>query len=164
MSKVRANLILAENGATALNGSSRFLSPKADRERFQLLRSQSDVILIGGRTYRSEPYRGISIPLLVASRSVREVAPGVEFHNCSPVELISIAKTQYQSILIEGGVDFLSGVIKAKVIDEIFLTRVKISGDGKLFDEEDLKQNYRMASEEVLDGLSFERWDLNDPI
>jgi riboflavin biosynthesis pyrimidine reductase len=161
MPKVRANLILAANGATMLNGSSRPLSPKADRERFHLLRSQANVILIGGRTYRSEPYRGISRPLLVASRSLSQQDPGVEFHNCSPVDLVAIAKNRYNSILIEGGVNFLSSLIAAKVIDEVFLTRVIIDGDEKLFDEKDLRQNYVLQSEEIFEDLSFERWDLN---
>lgn len=161
MSKVRANLILAANGATMLDGSSRPLSPKADREQFHLLRSQADVILIGGRTYRSEPYRGISQPLLVASRTLSQHEPGVEFHNCSPVDLVAIAKNRYHSILIEGGINFLNSLISTKVIDEVFLTRVSIDGDGYIFDEGELRQNYLLRSEEIFEELSFERWDLN---
>ena len=144
-----------------LDGSSRPLSPKADRERFHLLRSQTDVILIGGKTYSSEPYRGISQPLLVASRTLSHQEPGVEFHNCSPVDLVAIAKNRYQSILIEGGVNFLNTLISAKVIDEVFLTRVRIDGDENIFDEGDLRQNYLLRSEEIFENLSFEQWDLN---
>jgi riboflavin biosynthesis pyrimidine reductase len=159
--KVRANLILASNGATTLNGSSRPLSPKADRERFHLLRSGADVILIGGRTFNGEPYRGIATPLLVASRSLRIEEPGVEFHNCSPIDLVKLAKIRYQSILIEGGVNFLSGILAEKLINQFFLTRVNMNGDGNIFEERDLKDNYSLTSEETLDGLSFEIWEPN---
>jgi riboflavin biosynthesis pyrimidine reductase len=87
--------------------------------------------------------------------------PGVEFHNCSPVDLVAIAKNRYHSILIEGGNNFLKSLIPAKVIDEVFLTRVRKDGDGYIFDEGELRQNYLLRSEEIFEDLSFERWDLN---
>jgi riboflavin biosynthesis pyrimidine reductase len=74
---------------------------------------------------------------------------------------VKLAKSRYQSILIEGGVNFLSGILAEKLIDQFFLTRVNTNGDGNIFEERDLKDNYSLTSQETLDGLSFEIWEPN---
>jgi riboflavin biosynthesis pyrimidine reductase len=74
---------------------------------------------------------------------------------------VKLAKIRYQSILIEGGVNFLSGILAEKLINQFFLTRVNMNGDGNIFEERDLKDNYSLTSQETLDGLSFEIWEPN---
>jgi dihydrofolate reductase len=76
---------------------------------------------------------------------------------------VLLAKSRYQSILIEGGVNFLSSILPEKLIDQFFLTRVNMSGDGNIFDERDLKDNYSLTAQETLEGLSFELWEPNPP-
>ncbi len=53
---VRANMVSSADGAVTLEGRSGGLSGAADREIFALLRSLSDVILVGAGTVRAEHY------------------------------------------------------------------------------------------------------------
>lgn len=158
MSLVRANLVVARNGATTLAGSSRALSNKLDRQRFHQLRANAEVILVGGNTFRSEPYNGLAIPILVSTRFAGDQSPGVEFHNLSPSELVKEARSRFNSILIEGGLNFLFDLIKFGEIDEIFLTRSPKLGDADFLDEIELTRNYSLTKSEVLEDVTFEEW------
>jgi riboflavin biosynthesis pyrimidine reductase len=53
---VRCNMISTLDGAVTLNGRSGNLGGTADRQIFQVLRSQADVILVGAGTVRAEGY------------------------------------------------------------------------------------------------------------
>ncbi|MGI8870957.1 MAG: dihydrofolate reductase family protein [Mycobacteriales bacterium] len=54
---VRANMIVSVDGRTTVEGRSGGLGGDADRELLGLLRSLSDVILVGSATVRAEGYR-----------------------------------------------------------------------------------------------------------
>ena len=159
-SKVRANLLVAANGATTFEGSSRKLSPKADRVRFHELRRQADILLIGGNTFRNEPYLGLSIPVFVSTRSPNkhDKSPNVEFFKLSPLQLVMKTKEKYHSILVEGGANFLMELISALAIDELLITRVERSGDENFFDEELLTKKYRRILRSEVEGAIFENW------
>ncbi len=158
--KVRANLLVAANGATTFEGSSRKLSPKSDRERFHELRRQADILLIGGNTFRNEPYLGLSIPVYVSTRSPNkpDKSPNVEFFQLSPTQLVANAGKNFNSILVEGGASFLSELIENLAIDELLITRVERSGDDNYFDEELLTEKYRRILRSEVEGAIFENW------
>jgi dihydrofolate reductase len=158
--KTMANILLARNLATSLGGSSRGLSPKSDRIRFHQIRTLAKAILIGGQSYRNEPYSKLSLPLYISSRTLNEGASGNKFiFNHDPAWLINRALLEQGGpVLIEGGVNFISNLIAESLIDLLYITRVKQDGDGHFFDEGDLLKNYDRQSIEILDGVSFESW------
>ncbi|MDQ1746091.1 MAG: hypothetical protein QOD07_354 [Frankiaceae bacterium] len=74
---VRANFVVSTDGATTVDGASAGLSNQADRDLFHLLRSLSDVVLVGATTARRENYGGarpsggrVPPPIAVVSRSL----------------------------------------------------------------------------------------------
>jgi len=157
-----ANILLARNLATSLGGSSRELSPKSDRIRFHQIRTFAKAILIGGQSYRNEPYSKLSLPLYISSRTLNEGAVGNKFiFNQDPALLINRALLeQGYPVLIEGGVNFISSLIAESLIDLLYITRVNQDGDGHFFDESDLLKNYERQSIEIIDGVSFESWSV----
>ena len=158
--KTMANILLARNLATSLGGSSRALSPKSDRIRFHQIRTLAKAILIGGQSYRNEPYSKLSLPLYISSRTLNEGAAGNKFiFNQDPAWLINRALLeQGYPVLIEGGVNFISNLISESLIDLLYITRVNQDGDGHFFDESQLLENYERQSIEIIDGASFESW------
>jgi len=162
--RVRANLIVAGNGMTTLNGSSRPLSNPEDRRRFHALRKASSAVAIGGSTFRSEPYSKCPLPLFVATTN-RDLAGELssaqerKFLNLSPLELVKFALKQIDgALLIEGGVSFLRELIEAEIIDELQITRVETHGDGHPFDDLLLQKYYRLLSSEDSYQSKFEIW------
>jgi riboflavin biosynthesis pyrimidine reductase len=158
--KVMANILLARNLATSLGGSSRALSPESDRIRFHQIRTLAKAILIGGQSYRNEPYSKLSLPLYISSRTLSEGASDSQFiFNQEPAWLIKRALLEQGSpVLIEGGVNLISSLITQSLIDLLYITRVNQDGDGHFFDESQLLKNYERRSIETIDGASFESW------
>ena len=158
--KTMANILLARNLATSFGGSSRELSPKSDRIRFHQVRKLAKAILIGGQSYRNEPYSKLSLPLYISSRTLSEGASDSQFiFNQEPAWLIKRALLEQGSpVLIEGGVNFISSLIAESLIDLLYITRVNQDGDGHFFDESQLLKNYERRSIETIDGASFESW------
>ena len=158
--KTMANILLARNLATSLGGSSRKLSPKSDRIRFHQIRTLAKAILIGGQSYRNEPYSKLSLPLYISSRTLNEGAAGNKFiFNQDPAWLINRALLeQGYPVLIEGGINFISNLISESLIDLLYITRFNQDGDGHFFDESQLLKNYQRQSIEVIDNVSFESW------
>ena len=158
--KVMANILLARNLATSLGGSSRALSPESDRIRFHQIRTLAKAILIGGQSYRNEPYSKLSLPLYISSRTLSEGASDSQFiFNQEPAWLIKRALLEQGCpVLIEGGVNFISSLITQSLIDLLYITRVNQDGDGHFFDESNLLKNYERQSIEIVDGASFESW------
>lgn len=56
---VRANMVTSADGAATIHGRSSELSSDADRSLFALLRTLSDVILVGAGTARAERYAAV---------------------------------------------------------------------------------------------------------
>jgi len=155
-----ANILLAKNLATSLGGSSRALSPESDRIRFHQIRTLAKAILIGGQSYRNEPYSKLSLPLYISSRTLSEGGSDSQFiFNQEPAWLIKRALLEQGSpVLIEGGVNFIASLITQSLIDLLYITRVNQDGDGHFFDESQLLKNYERQSIEIIGGASFESW------
>lgn len=56
---VRANMVTSADGAATISGRSSGLSSEADRSLFALLRTLSDVIMVGAGTARAERYSAV---------------------------------------------------------------------------------------------------------
>jgi riboflavin biosynthesis pyrimidine reductase len=56
---LRANMVSSADGAASLGGATKALSSEADRHVFALLRTLSDVILVGAATARAEHYNPV---------------------------------------------------------------------------------------------------------
>ena len=160
MPKVRSNLVVGKNGMTTKAGSSKGLSSREDRRKFHELRGLSEVILIGGSTYQSEPYAKCPLPIYVSTRSPSPKIDEVHFYKLSPVQLIERAIADgFREILIEGGVEFLRELISNSLIDEIHITRSNQEGDSDKFDEGDLLSKYQLSSNVFENETSFEVWE-----
>lgn len=80
---LRVNFVATVDGAaTGADGRSGSINNAVDKRVFDLLREQSDVVVIGAGTARAEGYRGIGKPLVLVSRSasvprqLRDSPPG----------------------------------------------------------------------------------------
>lgn len=135
---IYANLVVGRDGATTINGRSAPLSNGSDRERFHHIRSQADVILIGGNTSRAEPYERTPIPLVVLTH--QEDLPGSAARNPKAVvahetiaSLLHNLSNRYRSILIEGGATLLMEALRNKLVDTLYLTSTDRGGSGPYF-------------------------------
>lgn len=61
-SHVRMNFVASADGAVTLDNKSGGLGGTNDRELMAILRSQSDVVLVGAGTVREEGYGGLNLP------------------------------------------------------------------------------------------------------
>lgn len=163
MTRVIANLLVGANLATAEKGRSGALSFPADRSRFHALRGRARAILIGGATYRAEPYSQTPAPLLVATRDATLLTllnPTAEFMEVDPLSLIDIAIERFGApILVEGGVSFMAPLLERAIIDELHLVRSPKSG-GSHFFEESLLSRYQLVNQEFdpITGGAFQTW------
>jgi riboflavin biosynthesis pyrimidine reductase len=67
---LRVNMVSTVDGAaTGESGTSKSINNAADKEVFNLLREQADVLIVGAGTLRTEGYAVPSKPLVVVSRS-----------------------------------------------------------------------------------------------
>lgn len=156
-----ANIVLASNGATSSRGQSKALTGPADRLRFHELRKRARAICIGGATFRTEPYSKTPLPLYIATRSLNNLPESTlgAAYEISPKELLAIAiKREGVPVLVEGGINFITPLMKDSLIDEFYVTRSPQSGDDGFFDEELLNARYHLAESESSDGYKFETW------
>lgn len=164
--RVIANLLVASNGATSKLGRSAPMSPPSDRKRFHALRSGARAIVIGGNTFRKEPYSKCALPLYVATSQPEgqildetNVDPLRRLLNLAPADIVDVALAeQGDPILVEGGARFLYPLIEKSLIDTFYITRITEDGDGNFFDESHLSKTYRLELSEVEDGATFEIW------
>jgi riboflavin biosynthesis pyrimidine reductase len=161
--RVIANLVLGANGATTLQGSSRGLSSIEDRKRFHELRNNATAIVIGGQTYRNEPYSQTPRPLFVASQKItsemRAKNPQAHFYQVKPSEIVDEALARYGSpVLVEGGVKFITELISHSTVDQLFITRTTKSGDVESIFTEDLLNNFTKSTSQISGDEVFEIW------
>jgi riboflavin biosynthesis pyrimidine reductase len=78
---VRANMVTSADGAATIRGRSHDLSGDADRSLFALLRTLSDVILVGAGTVRAERYAAVR---------PHELWPGLRDGDSAPVPAIAV--------------------------------------------------------------------------
>jgi riboflavin biosynthesis pyrimidine reductase len=147
----RANILIDPLGRVRAGRNSSSLSGKEDRKRFHQLREWADCILIGGETFRSEPYKDCPRPLIVFSRTEKTISDWRK-------EFREIAAKYGENILVEAGPGLLEQLIEAEVIDQIHLTRtIRESQDSSspVFHLNKIS-DWRLISREEENGDLFE--------
>jgi riboflavin biosynthesis pyrimidine reductase len=150
-----ANLIVGVNGGTTIDGRSAPLSSAADRTRFHHLRERADLILIGGESSRTEPYAKTPVPLVVISRGSElsgpaALNPKALLSNADLASTLAVFQPHYSTILIEAGARLLEDGIRARLIDELFITKVSKSAEAPYFTINPLDHGLELR--ERLDG------------
>ena len=158
--KVWANLLIDSKGATSVQGSSAPLRTFEDGKRFHQLRGAAKAIVIGGNTYRSEPYAKSPVPLFVASRKLPESSTdNLKIMHSSPENVVAAALAEYGApVLIEAGPTFLTELLPNKVVDFCFISKVKTIGDDHFLSMETLQANYELIKAETEKETIFETW------
>ena len=161
-----ANLIVGIDGATTENNSSIGLSTDEDRLRFQQLRSNSDLILIGGNTARREPYKRTPIPLYILTHAKVRLQPKNQLakqfsmnitdlfaeisNNFLPTEINSPI-----NLLVEAGPILLKQIIELSLIDHLYLTKnLEKSGENKISINE-LTAPFKLLTSERVESCEF---------
>lgn len=161
--QIWANLVLAKNGTTTLNGSSRGLSSNEDRRRFHALRSQADAILIGGNTAASEPYdlgqkltyvySAKPLPQNLAGRpNIKLISPRLRGLSGLAADL----RREHQLTLCEAGAKLLLALVSINQIDRIFITRSALDGDGP--ESFEIPSNFKLVERESVGEEYFEAY------
>lgn len=138
---LRVNMIGTVDGAaTGDTGKSGSINNAVDKQVFDLLRSQCDVIVVGAGTARVEGYGPAARPIVVVSRQgtvpdgLRDAPPGSVYVEPlgDPVAFkASLVERGWTNILCEGGPALLRDLLAAGVVDELCATTVPrlIGGD-----------------------------------
>ena len=150
-----ANLIVGKDGSTTVAGSSIGLSTEEDRRRFHQLRSDSDLILIGGNTARREPYKRTPIPLYILTNSKVRLTPKNQIiseisNNFPPQD----SKDSIR-VLVEAGPKLLQQMIDESLIDQLYLSiNLEKTGDNKISIAE-LTSTFKLISTEKIPPCEF---------
>ena len=152
-------LLVGANLATALAGRSHPLraGAPADREFFRSLRSQADLILVGGKTFIAEPYRQSSVPLAIYATSdllAIKSNPVARIVSGEIGDVISKLRDSFGGeprILCEGGPTLISALIQVDLLDQLFLSRSTLNGDSDFFDVDQTKKMLLVSSSDALD-------------
>ena len=152
-------LLVGANLATTLAGRSHPLraGAPADREFFRSLRSQADLILVGGKTFIAEPYRQSSVPLAIYATSdllAVKSNPVARIVGGEIGDVISKLRDSFggePKILCEGGPTLISMLIQMELLDQLFLSRSTLNGDSDFFDVDQTKKMLLVSSSDVLD-------------
>lgn len=138
--EVIATLLIDPLGRVSQGGTSRALSSPLDRNRFLSFRRWGSCILIGGRTFSAESYKGARLPVEVFSRKNRVID---SWH----VEIDRLKREHGRRILVEAGPGLLHQLLDERLIDRLYLTRTdRRSSDQQspIFDLERLTKSATM--------------------
>lgn len=156
---VNGCLLVGPNLATSIAGRSHPLRAGApsDREFFRSLRSQADLILVGGKTFIAEPYRQSSVPLAIYATSnllAIKSNPVARVVSGEIDDVVSKLRNTFggePKILCEGGPTLISALIQMNLLDQLFLSRSTLDGDSDFFNVDLTKKMLLASSSAVLD-------------
>ena len=156
---VNGCLLVGPNLATSIAGRSHPLRAGApsDREFFRSLRSQADLILVGGKTFIAEPYRQSSVPLAIYATSnllAIKSNPVARVVSGEIGDVVSKLRNSFggePKILCEGGPTLISALIQMNLLDQLFLSRSTLDGDSDFFNVDLTKKMLLVSSSAVLD-------------
>jgi riboflavin biosynthesis pyrimidine reductase len=158
-SGVNGCLLVGTNFATAIAGRSHPLraGAESDREFFRSLRSQADLILVGGKTFMAEPYRQSSVPLAIYATSdllAIKSNPVARIVSGEIRDVISELRNAFggqPKILCEGGPTLITALIEMDLLDQLFLSRSTVAGDSDFFSTVATNKLLLVSSSAVLD-------------
>jgi len=156
---VNGCLLVGTNLATTIAGRSHPLRVGApsDREFFAALRSQADLILVGGKTFMAEPYRHTPVPLAIYATSnllAVKSNPVARMVSGEISDVISKLRNSFGSepkILCEGGPTLIGALIQMDLLDQLFLSRSTVAGDSDFFNADATNKMLLASSSAVLD-------------
>ena len=156
---VNGCLLVGPNLATSIAGRSHPLRAGApsDREFFRSLRSQADLILVGGKTFIAEPYRQSSVPLAIYATSnllAIKSNPVARVVSGEIDDVVSKLRNTFggePKILCEGGPTLISALIQMNLLDQLFLSRSTLDGDSDFFTSDAVDKMLLASSSAVLD-------------
>lgn len=178
------NLIVDVDGGFAPPGASKELTNSRDRQLFHHLRTQCDLILIGGGTARTEPYRSHTHQVAVLTRSgnlpddfytgvkpwvltdstsfarvTHNVQDRAKIHLLENVtDLVAFTAQQgIHSVLCEGGGNLALQLAHANLFDLIFLTRVPHRSKSTQLDIAQLIRGVPLSEEIVEAQVAYQR-------
>jgi riboflavin biosynthesis pyrimidine reductase len=161
-----ANLIVGKDGSTTVAGSSTPLSTDEDRRRFHQLRTDSDLILIGGNTARREPYKRTPIPLYILTHTKVRLAPKNQLakqFTMTPAQMINEISNNFPPqdskagirLLVEAGPKLLQQMIDESLIDQLYLSiNLEKTGDNQISIEA-LTSTFKLITTEVISACEF---------
>ena len=161
-----ANLIVGKDGSTTVAGSSTPLSTDEDRRRFHQLRTNSDLILIGGNTARREPYKRTPIPLYILTHTKVRLAPKNQLakqFTMTPTQMINEISNNFPPqdskagirLLVEAGPKLLQQMIDQSLIDQLYLSiNLEKTGDNQISIEA-LTSTFKLITTEVISACEF---------
>ena len=161
-----ANLIVGKDGSTTVAGSSTPLSTDEDRRRFHQLRTDSDLILIGGNTARREPYKRTPIPLYILTHTKVRLAPKNQLakqFTMTPTQMINEISNNFPPqdskagirLLVEAGPKLLQQMIDQSLIDQLYLSiNLEKTGDNQISIEA-LTSTFKLITTEVISACEF---------
>jgi riboflavin biosynthesis pyrimidine reductase len=156
---VFASLVVGADGSTSKNGSSSGISSGADRTTFLARRRNSDFILIGGQTARTEPYHRTPVPVVVASRSMLNALADnrlAHWWNLSPASALEKGIKKFgPNVLVEAGPSLINELIQARVLDGIYLSITSVTDGEDLIKIDELLANFTSIERDEIQGTSF---------
>jgi riboflavin biosynthesis pyrimidine reductase len=156
---VFASLVVGADGSTSKNGSSSGISSGADRTTFLARRRNADFILIGGQTARTEPYHRTPVPVVVASRSMLNALADnrlAHWWNLSPVSALEKGAKKFgPNVLVEAGPRLINELIKARVLDGIYLSITSVIDGDEVINIEELLSNFASVERDEIEGTLF---------
>lgn len=156
---VIASLVLAADGSSTMHGTSDLVTTPLDRQRFLARRRTCDAILIGGNTARNERYEKTPVTLIVLSHTrpaLLDRNPKAHWWAISPEEAVARAETEFgETLSIEGGVSFISGLLEANLITQLELSITAHTGGENRVDYLDLIAHFENVTTEEYEGTIF---------
>jgi riboflavin biosynthesis pyrimidine reductase len=156
---VFASLVVGADGSTSKNGSSSGISSGADRTNFLARRRNADFLLIGGQTARTEPYHRTPVPVVVASRSMLNALANnrlAHWWNLSPVSALEKGRKKFgPNVLVEAGPRLINELIKARVLDGIYLSITSVIDGDDVINIEELLSNFASVERDEIEGTLF---------
>ena len=156
---VFASLVVGADGSTSKNGSSSGISTGAVRTTFLARRRNADFILIGGQTARTEPYHRTPVPVVVISHSMLNALADnrlAHWWNLSPVSALEKGRKKFgPNVLVEAGPRIINELIKARVLDGIYLSITSVTEGEDLINLEELLSNFTSIEKDEFQGTLF---------
>jgi riboflavin biosynthesis pyrimidine reductase len=156
---VFASLVVGADGSTSKNGSSSGISSGADRTNFLARRRNADFLLIGGQTARTEPYHRTPVPVVVASRSMLNALANnrlAHWWNLSPVSALEKGRKKFgPNVLVEAGPRLINELIKARVLDGIYLSITSVIDGDDVINIEEILSNFASIERDEIQGTIF---------
>jgi riboflavin biosynthesis pyrimidine reductase len=156
---VISSLVLGVDGASTLHGNSDSITTPIDRQRFLARRRECDAILIGGNTARNERYQRTPVPLVILSHSrpaILDQNSKAHWWSLSPTEAVARAQWEFgNTLLIEGGIAFVSELLKANLLTQLELSITSHTGGDDKVDYLDLLAHFEKIETHEVEGTIF---------